>query len=78
MMTPERSRSAVAMLTVLREDIAADIRASEGQAFNGPNVAHALGNLAAQVDALAHVLVDLLTEPTAITIREMPLPSMTP
>lgn len=50
----------VHMLTDLRVDIANDVIRREGQPFTGPNVAAALGEICAQVDALASVLLWML------------------
>ena len=60
-MAPERKAAAVSMLKVLRSDIEADVAALEGQPFTGLVVAEALCKFAAQIDALAHVLIEELS-----------------
>ena len=48
------------MVDVIRDDIESDMIRLDCQTFNGHNVATAIGNLAAQVDALARILGDLI------------------
>lgn len=56
----ERAVAARAMLRNLRRDIVQDVHELDGQPFEGKVVAEAIGNLAAQVDALANVCLFLL------------------
>jgi hypothetical protein len=63
MMGPERAARAVGMLEELRADIEADVSRRDGQPFDGPHVAVALGEICAQVDALANVLIEILRTP---------------
>lgn len=66
MMTPERSERAVQMLIALKADIEADVARRDGMLLTGRNVAEALGEIAAQVDALANVLIEILRTPYQI------------
>lgn len=50
----------IEVLAELRRDVRRDVHLWEGMAFTGHNVSAALGVLAAQVDALAHVLETLM------------------
>lgn len=61
-MTPGRQQAIADVLTMLREDIIADVRARDGMPLTGQNVAAAFGELAAQVDCLAHVCQALLED----------------
>lgn len=61
-MTPGRKASAAQMLRNLRRDITDDVQRREGMAFTGENVAAALGEMCAQIDALAAVLIALLED----------------
>jgi hypothetical protein len=61
-MTPERTEKAVAMLKDLRQDCANDAAAREGQLLTGPNVAKWLGEMGAQIAALASVLILILED----------------
>jgi hypothetical protein len=57
---PHRALAARNMLHVLKDDIDRDIARLEGAPFEARTVAVAIGNLAAQVDALANVLLWML------------------
>lgn len=57
---PHRALSARTMLRELKSDIEADIERLDGAAFTGAIVSEYLGGLAAQVDALANVLLFIL------------------
>lgn len=59
-MTPERAEAAVNMLKTLRADIRSDVQRRDGLPVNGANVGVALGEMCAQIDALANVLIMLL------------------
>lgn len=59
-MTPERAEAAVGMLTELRADIRADTHRRDGMELTGRNVGEAFGEICAQVDALANVLIMML------------------
>lgn len=59
-MTPERAEAAVNMLKTLRADIRSDVQRREGMALTGANVAVALAEMCAQIDALANVLIVML------------------
>lgn len=61
-MNPERTAKAVAMLKELRQDCADDATARNGQPLTGPNVAKWLGEMGAQIAALASVLIAILEE----------------
>lgn len=65
-MGPERAARAVEMLEELRADIRADVSRREGRIADGPTVAVALGEICAQVDALANVLIEVLKTPYVI------------
>jgi hypothetical protein len=62
MMTPQRREQIAAVLEGLRSDIEADVSRRDGLPFNGATVAQALGEICAQVDALAHALIVILRE----------------
>jgi hypothetical protein len=49
-------------LAVIREDIRADVERREGQPFDGRHVAAALGEICAQIDALAGILQVMVGE----------------
>ncbi len=59
---PSQVERVVQMLTDLRVDIASDVLRREKLLLTGDNVAVALGEICAQVDALAHVLLWMLEE----------------
>lgn len=61
-MTPERAVGAVRMLRALRSDIGADVSRREGMPLTGQTVATALGEMCAQIDALAAVLIAILED----------------
>ena len=61
-MNPERREAAVAMLNVLRDDIRADVTHRDGQPFTGTTIGVALGEMCAQIDALARTLIAILEE----------------
>ena len=61
MNAPQRF-AALAMLSTLRADIVDDVARRDGQPFTGENVAVALGEICAQVDALAKVLIAILED----------------
>lgn len=61
-MTPERKSAIESVLEMLREDIVADVKRRDGQPLTGENVGQALGEIAAQVDALAHICQALLAD----------------
>ena len=63
-MTPERAAGAVQMLRVLRSDIPADVARRDGMPLTGPPLATALGEMCAQIDALAAVLIEILGDPS--------------
>jgi hypothetical protein len=48
------------MLKTLQTDIRQDVNQREGMELTGPNVAKALGEMCAQIDALARVLTEIL------------------
>jgi hypothetical protein len=50
------------VLRMVQSDIQADVKRRDGQPFNGRNVSEALGEMYAQIDALANVLVHLLED----------------
>jgi hypothetical protein len=50
------------VLRMVQSDIQADVKRRDGQPFNGRNVSEALGEMCAQIDALANVLVHLLED----------------
>jgi hypothetical protein len=52
----------VAMLRTLRQDINDDVKRRDGQPFDGRNVSVALGEMCAQIDALAGVLIRILDD----------------
>lgn len=52
-------------LSMIRDDIRADVVRREGQPFDGRHVAAALGEICAQVDALAAILQVLVGEATS-------------
>lgn len=54
---------AVRALALIREDIPADVKELDGAEFTGRTVSTAIGNLAAQVDALAGILQEILARP---------------
>lgn len=62
MMEPERKARAVRMLRTLRQDLEEDVLELEGAKFTAQNVSIALGQMAAQIDALANVLIELMEE----------------
>jgi hypothetical protein len=61
-MTPDRKAAIESVLEMLREDIDHDVKAREGLRLTGRNVSQALGEIAAQVDCLAHVCQALLAD----------------
>lgn len=61
-MTPERRAAVVAVMKMIQEDVAADTSRREGLPFTGATVAAALGEICAQVGALAHAIECILTE----------------
>jgi hypothetical protein len=61
-LTAERAARFRSMLTALRADTEADVIRFEGQPFTGRAVGEALGQLGAQIDALAGVCAVLLDE----------------
>ena len=56
---------AVTMLRTLRADIEADVERRERLPFTGATVGQALGEICAQVDALAAVLIGILDDGAA-------------
>jgi hypothetical protein len=58
--TAEHRERMLTVLTNLRTDIQTDVLRMEGAPFDGHTVATWFGNLAAQVDALAHILQVIL------------------
>lgn len=60
MSAAEVAERALPMLREMRADIVVDVQRREGLPFTGANVAQALGEVCAQVDALAAVLIALL------------------
>lgn len=62
-MTPDRTVRAVEMLQTLRQDCLDDAAKRDGQPLTGPNVAVWLGEMGAQIAALADVLIVMLETP---------------
>lgn len=63
-MSPERAARRVQMLRILRSDIDADVSRRDGMPLTGQAVATALGEMCAQIDALAAVLIEILGDPS--------------
>lgn len=61
-MTPEKRSAAVSVMQMIQQDVESDTARREGQAFTGANVAAALGEIAAQVQAVARAVELLLTD----------------
>jgi hypothetical protein len=59
----EQRRAMLDILQIIRDDLVDDVGELEGQPFNGRTFAAAFGGLAAQVDALAHMLQVILDDP---------------
>lgn len=70
MMTLDQRSRAVTMLRALRQDIAADVRRRDGLILSGRSVGTALGEICAQVDALAHVLIDMLDDAKPLVVTQ--------
>lgn len=62
MIPPERRDRAIQVMQEIQADVETDSRRRDGQEFNGRNVATALGELAAQVGAIARGVEMLLRE----------------
>lgn len=62
MIAPERRDQAVRVMQEIQADVASDTRRREGMAFTGQNVGQALGELAAQVGAIARGVELLLRD----------------
>jgi hypothetical protein len=63
----DRAFAARTMLRTLKTDIESDVVALEGAPFDGKTVSAYLGGLAAQVDALANVLLFMLGDESLST-----------
>lgn len=61
-MSPARKAAIESALEVIREDITTDVTRRDGQPLTGANVGQALGEICAQVDALASICQALLAE----------------
>ena len=61
-MTPEKRDAAIRVMQMIQTDVATDTRRREGMELTGHNVATALGEIAAQVDAVARGVELLLRE----------------
>lgn len=62
MITPLQRAKAIQSMQMIQTDVAADTSRREGLPLTGPNVAQALGELAAQVGAIARGVEILLSE----------------
>lgn len=62
MIPPERRDRAIQVLQMIQTDVEADTRRREGMPFTGRNVGQALGEIAAQVGAIAKAVEMLLRE----------------
>jgi hypothetical protein len=69
-MDTERKTNAVKMLRELKQDCFSDTRKRDAQPFTGRNVAEALGEICAQIDALATVLIAILEEDNEPNMEE--------
>ena len=69
-MTPQKIDKAIEMLTELRADITTDVVRRDGQPFTGYEVGTALGEIAAQLDAVAHVVLEMLPELKLLMTKE--------
>ena len=70
----QQLQAAAEMLVTLRADIPADVERREGLPFTGQTVAAALGEICAQVDAVAHacqILIEAAQEARATTTRRI-------
>ena len=61
-MRPERKDAIRSVLQMIREDVVTDTARREGLPLTGRNVAGALGEICAQVGALANICEALLDE----------------
>ena len=61
-MNAQQRFNALSMLHTLRADIVDDVARRDGLPLTGQNVAVALGEICAQVDALARVLIAILED----------------
>jgi hypothetical protein len=59
-MISERAQGMTAMLRILADDCATDTAARDGQPLTGANVAKWLGEMSAQIAAIADVLIAIL------------------
>lgn len=61
-MNAEKKARILEVLADIREDIRNDVAGREYMPLTGPNVATALGEICAQVDALAHIVTTLVAD----------------